>query len=146
MPFFLLEVSEPVVSRNQRALDIYPSSLSPIATRCDKYTVQFCSYRKNHCAWWVLLRVCVCVNPGSKGYRVSRWFQHASRGVVRGLGVTTQRRHSLSRGDIRKGRLLDVPALNTLTPLVPLAAVLCFHGCSHATFPINRFPPFVRCR
>ena len=33
-----------------------------------------------------------------------------------------------------------VPALNILTPLVPLAAVFCFHGCSHATFPKSRFP------
>ena len=87
--------------------------------------------------------ICVCP-PLGKGFSTATSFTgfpqtFTRRGVVRGLGVTTQRRHSLNRGDIRKGRLLDVPALNTLTPLVPLAAVLCFHGCSHATFPINRF-------
>ena len=93
------------------------------------------------------VRVCVCVvcPPLGKGFSTATSFTSfpqtfTRRGVVRkGLQFTTQRRHSSNRGDIRKGRLLDVPALNTLTPLVPLAAVLCFHGCSHATFPINRF-------
>ena len=87
----------------------------------------------------------VCVHPWTNlpTYSPTTCFTTDSQAVeksARSLGVTTQRSQSLNRGDIRKGRLLDVPALNTLTPLVPLAAVLCFHGCSHATFPINRFP------
>ena len=61
------------------------------------------------CVSW---RVCVCVHTSVSKRLFDRdlfdkEFQ-LSRGVARGLGVTTQRRHSLYCGDIRKGRLLDV--------------------------------------
>ena len=54
--------------------------------------------------------------------------------------MTYRVRRSCGHGWEGKADHLPVPALNILTPLVPLAAVLCFPGGFHDTFPTNRFP------
>ena len=84
----------------------------------------------------------VCVHPWTKGFL---------RPLQRFWGKTRQRvfHHHLSQAgdgdtciaspstklaihgeDISSGRGTDVPAFNTMTPLVHPAAVLCFHGSS----------------
>ena len=54
--------------------------------------------------------------------------------------MTYRVQRSCGHGWEGKADHLPVPALNILTPLVPLAAVLCFPGGFHDTFPTNRFP------
>ena len=73
------------------------------------------------------------------GQRVFHHHFSTSRGTVYPTEVTVQRRGFCGGTDISSGRGTDVPAFNTMTPLVHPAAVLCFHGpsCYH---PQTGFP------
>ena len=71
--------------------------------------------------------VCVCVHPWTKGFPPPPL---TGRGTVYPTEATVQRRGFCGGTDISSGRGTDVPAFNTMTPLVHPAAVLCFHGSS----------------
>ena len=80
------------------------------------------------------VRVCVCVHPWTKGS------QPTSAGGL-STEVTVQRRGFCGGTDISSGRGTDVPAFNTLTPLVHPAAVRCFHGPSSCYLPQKQVFP-----
>ena len=93
---------------------------------------------------YIYIYACVCVCPPlDKGFRPTNplvtftTVQFHSRGTVYPTEVTVQRRGFCGGTDISSGRGTDVPAFNTMTPLVHPAAVPCFHGssCYH---PQNR--------
>ena len=83
--------------------------------------------------------VCVCVQPWTKGLPPPLFPLYMGRGTVYPTEVTVQRRGFCGGTDISSGRGTDVPAFNTLTPLVHPAAVRWFHGSSSRCSPTNRF-------
>ena len=83
----------------------------------------------------ILALVCVCP-PLDKGFSTN-----FGRGTVYPTEVTVQRRGFCGGTDISSGRGTDVPAFNTLTPLVHPAAVRCFHGPSSCYLPHKQVFP-----
>ena len=79
--------------------------------------------------------ICVCP-PLDKGFSTN-----FGRGTVYPTEVTVQRRGFCGGTDISSGRGTDVPAFNTLTPLVHPAAVRCFHGPSSCYLPHKQVFP-----
>ena len=70
---------------------------------------------------------CVCVS--TPGQRVS--FDHSNQAGDGDTCIASPSTKLAIHGeDISSGRGTDVPAFNTMTPLVHPAAVLCFHGSS----------------
>ena len=85
--------------------------------------------------WYI--RTCVCVCPPLEKGLLSPF--PSSRGTVYPTEVTVQRRGFCGGTDISSGRGTDVPAFNTLTPMVHPVAVSLFPW-SFMLPPPNRFP------
>ena len=99
---------------------------------------------------WVL-GICVCVCPTLDKGSHPTTFTQAGDGDTCIASPSTKL--AIHGEDISSGRGTDVPAFNTMTPLVHPAAVPWFHGFSSRYFPQTGFPqppfscrpPLVRC-
>ena len=93
--------------------------------------------------------VCVCVShPGQRVFPPPSLHFTPQAGDGDTCIASPSTKLAIHGEDISSGRGTDVPAFNTMTPLVHPAAVLCFHGSS-CLHPPNRFlsaaePPIVR--
>ena len=79
--------------------------------------------------------MCVCVHPWTKGS------QPTSAGDGDTCIASPSTKLAIHGEDISSGRGTDVPAFNTLTPLVHPAAVRCFHGPSSCYLPHKQVFP-----